>query len=76
MNEEYLIFADGSYEGDFETIKAPMRDSNGDIVGVLGIARDVSERKAVERALRENEQRYKSAQQMGRGGQLGIRYTK
>jgi len=68
MNEEYLIFADGSYEGDFETIKTPMRDSNGDIVGVLGIARDVSERKAVERALRENERRYKSTQQMGEVG--------
>ena len=29
MNEEYLTFADGSYEGTYETIKTPMKDENG-----------------------------------------------
>jgi PAS domain S-box-containing protein len=41
-NEEYLVFADGSYEGDFETIKIPLKDEHGKIIGVMGIARDIT----------------------------------
>ncbi|MGB3962506.1 MAG: EAL domain-containing protein, partial [Sulfurimonas sp.] len=48
INEEFLKFADGSYEGYFETVKTPMKDTEGNIIGVLGIARDISERKAQE----------------------------
>ena len=44
-NEEFLRFADGSYEGYFETIKTPMRDAEGNLLGVLGVARDISDRK-------------------------------
>lgn len=47
-NEEYLVFADGSYEGTFDTIKTPMKDQNGNVIGVMGIARDISERKQKE----------------------------
>lgn len=52
-NEEHLVFADGSYEGLFETIKTPMKDARGDIVGVIGVARDISERKRKDDALGE-----------------------
>ena len=51
INEEYLTFADGSHEGIFETIKTPMKDENGDVIAVLGVARDISERKAREKEL-------------------------
>lgn len=44
-NEEYLTFGDGSYEGYFETVKTLMYDSEGAVIGVLGVARDVSEHK-------------------------------
>ena len=47
-NEEELTFAANGYKGLFETIKTPMRDSEGKIVGVLGIARDITERKKSE----------------------------
>jgi diguanylate cyclase (GGDEF)-like protein/PAS domain S-box-containing protein len=50
-NEEYLKFADGSYEGMFDTIKTPMKDANGKVLGVLGIARDITDRKEYERQL-------------------------
>ena len=43
-NEEWLTFNRGGYRGLFETIKAPMRDSEGKVTGVLGIARDVTSR--------------------------------
>ena len=50
-NEEYLRFADGSYEGLFDTTKTPMRDADGVIIGVLGIAHDVTQRKEREKEL-------------------------
>ena len=65
VNEEYLTFADGGYCGLFETIKTPMRDPNGTLLGVLGVARDITERKKTEEALLQNELRYKSAQRIG-----------
>jgi len=68
INEESLTFADNGYKGLFETIKSPMYDADGELIGVLGIARDVSERKNAENKLRESEQRYKSAQRMGQVG--------
>ena len=43
-NEEWLTFARDGYRGLFETIKAPMRGSDGKVIGILGIARDVTSR--------------------------------
>jgi diguanylate cyclase (GGDEF)-like protein/PAS domain S-box-containing protein len=48
-NEEWLTFADDGYRGLFETVKTPMRDRDGNILGVLGIARDVTARHRAER---------------------------
>ncbi|RRQ20888.1 bifunctional diguanylate cyclase/phosphodiesterase [Thiohalobacter thiocyanaticus] len=52
MNEEWLRFNSGGYYGLFETVKTPMRDSRGNLIGVLGIARDVTRRKQAEDELR------------------------
>ena len=41
----------------FETIKTPMRDSRGKLIGVLGVARDVSQRKRTAQQLEEYRQR-------------------
>ena len=68
INEEWLTFAEDGYQGLFETIKTPMKDSAGNLIGVLGIARDISAHKRSEAALKENELRYKSAQRIGRVG--------
>ncbi len=64
MNEEWLTFADDGYHGLFETIKTPMRSPDGKLIGVLGIARDISKRKQAEEALKETERRLREAQKM------------
>ncbi len=53
-NEEKLTFADNGYSGIFETIKTPMRDSDGKLIGVLGIARDITAQKQAEKELKRS----------------------
>ncbi len=48
INEEELLFADGHREI-IETIKTPMFTKNGQLIGVLGIGRDITERKLKEK---------------------------
>ena len=50
------------------TSKTPLRSATGEIAGVLGTYMDITDHKQAELALRQNEQRYKSAQRMGRVG--------
>jgi PAS domain S-box-containing protein len=46
----------------FTVRKAPLRSPTGEITGVVGIARDITERAALEHALREAEQRLRALQ--------------
>lgn len=59
VNEEELVFARDGYKGLFETIKTPMCDADRNVIGILGIARDISARKHVEEDLRESEERFR-----------------
>ncbi|MBS4095218.1 MAG: PAS domain S-box protein [Sulfuricella sp.] len=42
VNEEWITFADDGHRALLETIKTPMCDAGGKIIGVLGIARDIT----------------------------------
>lgn len=53
INEEWLTFASDSYHGLFETIKTSMRDAEGKLIGVMGIARDITKIKQKEEELRQ-----------------------
>ncbi len=56
VNEEWVVFAGEERRRLLETIKTPMYDSDGRLIGVLGIGRDITERRAAEQALREKDQ--------------------
>lgn len=56
--EEELLTAQGRRV--FLTTKTLWRDRRGEAVGVIGVARDLTERVAAEKALRESETRYRA----------------
>ncbi|MBW8331744.1 MAG: PAS domain S-box protein [Prolixibacteraceae bacterium] len=59
-NEEWIPFADDGHRAFLETIKTPMYDSDGMLIGVLGIGRDITERKKSEDAMLESEIKYRA----------------
>jgi diguanylate cyclase (GGDEF)-like protein/PAS domain S-box-containing protein len=52
MNEEVIKYASDGHSCILETIKTPMRDAAGRVIGVLGIARNITARRDVEDQLR------------------------
>uniref|UniRef100_Q31GH8 cyclic-guanylate-specific phosphodiesterase n=1 Tax=Hydrogenovibrio crunogenus (strain DSM 25203 / XCL-2) TaxID=317025 RepID=Q31GH8_HYDCU len=50
-NEEWLTFSENGYRGLFSTIKTPMKNEEGQVIGVVGVARDISKRKEDEAQL-------------------------
>jgi|WetSurMetagenome_2_1015567.scaffolds.fasta_scaffold00654_13 PAS domain S-box-containing protein len=60
INEEWITFADDKSRVFLETIKAPMFDIQNNLIGILGIGRDITVRKKAENALQENEIKYRS----------------
>jgi PAS domain S-box-containing protein len=60
INEEWVTMADSGEQVLLETIKTSMRDNEGKLIGVLGIARNITERKRMEAAIEESEARYRA----------------
>ena len=56
-DEEWLAFAGDGYRGLFETVKTPMRDADGRLIGVLGIAHDITATRRIQEQLREERDR-------------------
>lgn len=48
LNEETLTFMNDGHKGIFETIKSPLKTDQNKTIGILGIARDITERKQAE----------------------------
>lgn len=56
-NEERITFPDTGETVFLETLKTPMMERSGRLVGVLGIGRNITERKTLEDALVESERK-------------------
>ncbi|MFN7950219.1 MAG: PAS domain S-box protein [bacterium] len=67
-NEEEVTFADDGHRAVLETIKTPVRDAQGRLLGVLGVAREITERVRFTDELRESRTRLQTALE---GGGIG-----
>ncbi|WP_210398058.1 EAL domain-containing protein [Motiliproteus sediminis] len=56
--EEWVTFCDGRSVL-LDTLKVPFLDAEGDVVGMIGVSRDSTERKWVEQALKASEKKYR-----------------
>ena len=59
MNEEWIIYASDGHKACLETIKTPIYNLKGEVTGVLGIGRDITDRKDVEENLRISEDKFR-----------------
>ncbi|MDR7308663.1 PAS domain-containing protein [Rhodoferax saidenbachensis] len=64
LNEEWVNYADDGRRALLETRKVPVYGTDGKVTGVLGIARDVTERNEAELALRASEAHIQSRNEL------------
>jgi PAS domain S-box-containing protein len=55
INTEWITFASDGHRALLETIKTPMCDSEGRLIGVLGIGRDITDMNEVQETLRNSQ---------------------
>ncbi|HIJ63041.1 MAG TPA: PAS domain S-box protein, partial [Rhodospirillaceae bacterium] len=68
INEEWITYASDGHRALLETIKSPVRDEAGNILGILGIARDITERQLARQALQQREHDLAEAQRIAHLG--------
>lgn len=60
INEEWWTFADNGESVLMETRKVPVKCADGKVLGVLGVARDITERKRVQERLAQREHEFRT----------------
>jgi len=70
-NEEWFTYPDGQRRL-FETTKTPIFQADGRLLGVLGIARDITDRQRTEEALRRSELNLRRAQEVANLGSWSL----
>jgi PAS domain S-box-containing protein len=68
FDQEEPFILPGGERRTFRTTKLPLRDGAGEVIGLVGISRDVTERKRANEALRRSEASLRLAQRIGRIG--------
>ena len=54
-NEEEIVYSEDGSKALLETLKTPMFNNKGEIVGVLGVGRDITDRKKMEMRLQQSQ---------------------
>jgi diguanylate cyclase (GGDEF)-like protein/PAS domain S-box-containing protein len=57
INEETITFAEDGHQELLETIKTPLRDGDGQVIGVLGVARNIGLQRDAQQALQRERDR-------------------
>ncbi|WP_222424079.1 transporter substrate-binding domain-containing protein [Desulfamplus magnetovallimortis] len=70
INEETITYADDGHIEHLETIKTPVYGNDGKLIGVLGIARDITDRKKSEEEMQNLHAQLFQAQKMDAVGRL------
>jgi PAS domain S-box-containing protein len=68
VNEEWITYADDGHRALLRTTKTPMIAADGRLIGVLGIAHDITEMRNQEEALRESRETLNRAQAVAHVG--------
>ena len=68
LNEETVTYKDDGHVEELETIKTPMFDDRGVLLGVLGVSRDITKRNRIADELKESEMRFKALHNASFGG--------
>ena len=58
LNEEEITYADDGHREFLETIKTPMFDCDGKLIGVLGVGHDITDRKNIETLMSKSEEQW------------------
>jgi diguanylate cyclase (GGDEF)-like protein/PAS domain S-box-containing protein len=59
VNEENITFASDGHQEYLETIKSPMKNEKGELIGIVGVGRNISQRKAYERELEYERKKFR-----------------
>lgn len=72
INEEVVTYASDGHREHLQTIKTPMFAEDGSLIGVLGVARDISDIVRIQAELRESRDRLTEAERLAKLGSWSL----
>lgn len=72
VNEEWITFSDNGQKALLETTKTLMRNTDGEVIGILGVGHNITARNKSEQALIENEHWLSESQRVAKVGHYSM----